>query len=521
MNRKSVLASSSRQKLGKFCAKLDLPAPVHKEPYNRHLRMIEKAVVQEAEGKMIDAANRLKAIIQKEQPENITIEDGKEIGEVAVSVDGSWQKRGYTSKIGVVFVLSVRTGEVLDYEVLSHYCHACIAHDSMDKESVEYKDWLAKHAVDCQVNHKGSSGDMENKGAIAMFKRSIAKRSLKYTTFVGDGDSSCFGNVSEAVKVAHGDSYQITKEECVGHIQKRMGTALDAYKKSMRGKKLNDGKGVGGAGRLTQDVIKRIQNYYGFAIRQNKGDLDGMVKAITAIQHHVIQEPSKSLSFQHRFCPKGKDSWCNFRREAATSDKEHHESNRLPQVFLSALAPIFKRLSNSELLSRCLLGLTQNQNESLNGRLWNLIPKSSFCGKRRVVIAVCETISISNTGAASKATVAEILGVEVGENMLRALRNEDITRLKNAARKISIKYRNRRKILKFARNKKKAKVVSYKAGSFGTGVTPDVAAAVIKKKKIVKRKKKEIVKKTRKAPKFVTFVNEDIDIMQVSFYQKP
>ena len=36
----------------------------------------------------------------------------------------------------------------------------------------------------------------------------------------------------------------------------------------MRGKKLSDGKGVGGAGRLTQDMIKRIQNYYGFAIRE-------------------------------------------------------------------------------------------------------------------------------------------------------------------------------------------------------------------------------------------------------------
>ncbi len=40
---------------------------------------------------------------------------------------------------------------------------------------------------------------MENKGAITIFKRSIEKRGLKYTQFIGDGDSSCFGTVLEAV----------------------------------------------------------------------------------------------------------------------------------------------------------------------------------------------------------------------------------------------------------------------------------------------------------------------------------
>ena len=60
----------------------------------------------------------------------------------------------------------------------------------------------------------------------------------------------------------------VAKEECVGHVQKRMGTALDEYKKMMRGMKLSYGEGEGGAGRLTQDMIKRIQNYYGFVIRE-------------------------------------------------------------------------------------------------------------------------------------------------------------------------------------------------------------------------------------------------------------
>ncbi len=39
----------------------------------------------------------------------------EKIAEVADTVDGTWQKRGHTSKIGVVFPMSVRTEEVLDY----------------------------------------------------------------------------------------------------------------------------------------------------------------------------------------------------------------------------------------------------------------------------------------------------------------------------------------------------------------------------------------------------------------------
>ena len=79
--------------------------------------------------------------------------------------------------------------------------------------------------------------------------------------------------MSEELKACYGDLYVIKKEECVGRIQKRMGSALMQYKKNMKGKKLAVGKGVGGAGRLTQDMINRVQNYYGLAIRQNKGNL--------------------------------------------------------------------------------------------------------------------------------------------------------------------------------------------------------------------------------------------------------
>ena len=78
----------------------------------------------------------------------------------------------------------------------------------------------------------------------------------------------------------YGDTYEVTKEECVGHVQKRLRTALRKYKNDMKGKKLSDGKEVGGKGRLTDKDTDKMQNYYGKAIRGNKGDLKGMQTTI-------------------------------------------------------------------------------------------------------------------------------------------------------------------------------------------------------------------------------------------------
>ena len=123
------------------------------------------------------------------------------------------------------------TGEILDYEVKSLFCHSCQVHSRQNRDSQGYKDWKKAHKEKCEVNHCGSAEDMEASAAVEIFSRSVETRRLKYTTFVGDGDSSCFGRVKEAMEKKYGDAYEVTKEECVGHVQKRLGTALRKYKK--------------------------------------------------------------------------------------------------------------------------------------------------------------------------------------------------------------------------------------------------------------------------------------------------
>ncbi len=82
--------------------------------------------VEKTERELVEAAHRLRNEISKESEgtsENDTLD-------IAVSFDGTWAKRGHTSLFGVVYVISVDTGEVLDYEVLSNFCKTCQYYDS-------------------------------------------------------------------------------------------------------------------------------------------------------------------------------------------------------------------------------------------------------------------------------------------------------------------------------------------------------------------------------------------------------
>ena len=91
---------------------------------------------------------------------------------------------------------------------------------------MQQNSWKTQHKNKCMINHEGSSGAMEKEGAITMFTRSIDKHNMRYTVYVGDGDTSSFGAVKNAVQAKFGDTYPIEKEDCIGHIQKRMGAAL-------------------------------------------------------------------------------------------------------------------------------------------------------------------------------------------------------------------------------------------------------------------------------------------------------
>ena len=145
---------------------MNLPPPMAKEAYQNHLIQIEKATKSNAKEVMKDEAKRLRDKVSIEHPNDIEMDDEELIANVAVTVDGTWQKRGHSFKMGVVFVISVLTGEVLNYEVKSLFRHECKAHGSHYQDSVKYKEWKKAHEKNCEVNHQGSSEEMEAVSAV-------------------------------------------------------------------------------------------------------------------------------------------------------------------------------------------------------------------------------------------------------------------------------------------------------------------------------------------------------------------
>ena len=151
----------------------------------------------------------------------------KDVIDILVSCDGTWQKRGFTSLFGAVFIIAYETGKVIDYIVLSKYCAGCSLWEKQDKLSDEYKDWKTSH--ECDANFSGSAGAMEPQGAVLLFKRSL-DFNVRYMNLVSDGDSKTMSLLQQEMPYGPDSDHQVKKMVCVGHVQKRMGTALHNLK---------------------------------------------------------------------------------------------------------------------------------------------------------------------------------------------------------------------------------------------------------------------------------------------------
>ena len=130
-------------------------------------------------------------------------------------------KRGHASLHGVVTAIS--EGKYVDAQVLTKYCRMCRIWEPK-KGTPNYDEWYDTHKQNCKHNNEQSSGAMESVGAVDIFSRSIDKNELIYTEYLGDGDSS----FKDVVRSKPYEKYSIepTKNECVRHVQKRLGTRL-------------------------------------------------------------------------------------------------------------------------------------------------------------------------------------------------------------------------------------------------------------------------------------------------------
>ena len=94
--------------LEKLCGILNLPKPITIKNFNNMSNTLRDAV---AENSMNAAARELR------RSEMFVI--------LGVSVDGSWQRRRFSSVNGIVAALSINYGKVIDIEPMSRYRQEC------------------------------------------------------------------------------------------------------------------------------------------------------------------------------------------------------------------------------------------------------------------------------------------------------------------------------------------------------------------------------------------------------------
>ncbi|GFY18878.1 uncharacterized protein TNCV_3875661 [Trichonephila clavipes] len=301
-----------------------------------------------------------------------------EIIDVSVSYDGTWQKRGHTSNLGLGIIIDILSGLVLDFEVLSKYCHNCVvAGRDMGVDSAEFHIWQKGHADECDKNFDETSGAMETHAALIMWRRSISDCQMRFVSMLSDGDSKTFQFLSD--NKIYGSDIKIEKEECLNHIAKRLGTSLRNKVKEWKVKKVT----LGGRkqGSLTDKNITMLQNYYRKAIKDNVPDTDKMKTAIYASLMHCSSTDKKPM---HGKCPEGESSWCFYKRAIAKGETPgSHSSMKTylsPQV-VEKIMPVYQRLASDTILERCVAGKTQNSNESLHSCIWRKCPKEVFVSK--------------------------------------------------------------------------------------------------------------------------------------------
>ncbi|XP_076455485.1 uncharacterized protein LOC143290080 [Babylonia areolata] len=399
---------------------------MHLKTFQNHDKKVTDAEISSGADCLLRSAAAIRnAYAETDADLREALDRGEEpIINISVSFDGTWQKRGFTSLFGVGVCIDILTGLVVDFCVLSKYCHACKLKEAQQDLSAEVMAaWKEGHAADCCQNHFQSSKSMESEAAKIMWARSIAKHRFRYVEMLSDGDSSAYQAVCNANPYPD-YLHNIQKLDCLNHAHKRMGTALRKLAETGR-------LGGRGVGRLTKNKCDSLQNFYRGAIMDNLPNVDKMKAAIWSTLWHSMSTDEQP---RHMQCPTGPDSRCFYQKALARgedppSHKDHPASTYLTTQVAHQMIPVYRRMADDNLMKRLVHGGTQNANECLNGMIWSRCPKTSFMGRRRVEGSVARAVSVFNEGATELLTVMDKLYVDISLTSLQFLAKKDEGRM--------------------------------------------------------------------------------------------
>lgn len=172
---------------------------------------------------------------------------------ITVIVDAGWCKRthkhSYNALSGVGVIFGKETGKLLYIGVRNKFCSIC--EKGSNKEHECFKNW------------DGSSSSMESDIILEGFRVAEKQHGLRYTNFIGDGDSSVHTTLISGVP---GWGHAITKQECANHAVKCYRSALENLVK--------DKPHYKGRHKLTEVQRKRLASAVRCAIIMRSKDVD-------------------------------------------------------------------------------------------------------------------------------------------------------------------------------------------------------------------------------------------------------
>lgn len=218
---------------------------------------------------------------------------------ITVIVDGGWSKRShkhsYNAKSGVAIVIGKETGKLLHVGVRNKFCHAC----ARQIPHICYRNW------------SDSSSEMETDIILEGFLEAERVHGVRYTKFIGDGDSSVYPTLIQNVS---GWGHAIQKIECANHMCKCYRGALEQLVKSNPSYK--------GSGGLTAKMRKRLVSAARCAIKMRSQEQD-RAKALISLRKDLINGPRHCFGIHTRcspdFCTTARDQ-----QQPTTSSIDDH-----------------------------------------------------------------------------------------------------------------------------------------------------------------------------------------------------
>lgn len=212
---------------------------------------------------------------------------------VPVIVDGGWSKRSYghnyNASGGVAVIIGRYTNKVLHVGVRNKFCTVC-------RRAAAKADDPKPHA--CACNWKSTSTSMERDIILEGFRESENAYGLRYTTMIGDGDSSVHLAVLTGVSYGH----IVKKIECANHVVKCYTKRLFTVAKNA---KLFPGKeGIEARKLLSSQNIITMKHLARSTIKRHSSALSGPVTpfAIENLRTQLKNGPYHVFGL-HENCP--------------------------------------------------------------------------------------------------------------------------------------------------------------------------------------------------------------------------